>query len=158
MNQIIFIFLLAAILVGCSSAPHKSSNTTRYQQVTNKHQQKAIINNARAMLGVKYYYGGSSANTGFDCSGLVYYSYLKQGIKIPRTTTAQLKTSRKIPKSALRVGDLVFFAINGSKVSHVGIFLGNNKFIHAPSTGKKVNITTMDSKYWRKRFITGGRI
>jgi cell wall-associated NlpC family hydrolase len=158
-SKILILFILISFISACSSSYRKSENKPiDVKQSKISHNKKNIINNAQAMLGVNYYYGGISPKTGFDCSGLVYYSHKKQGIKLPRTTTGQLKNVKRINKSSLQPGDLVFFAINHRSVSHVGIYLGNNKFIHSPSTGKKVNITSMNSAYWRSRFVTGGRI
>lgn len=158
MKKLIILILISNLVTACSSTYYQRSYPAKIKQSAINPSSTTIIKNAKAMLGIKYYYGGISPKTGFDCSGLVYYSYNKQGIKLPRTTTGLLKRVRKIPRSSLRPGDLVFFAINRIKVSHVGIYLGNNKFIHSPSTGKRVNITTMDTNYWRSRFVTGGRL
>ncbi|MFV1984864.1 MAG: C40 family peptidase [Thiohalomonadales bacterium] len=154
MKKLIIIILLSSLAVACSSSNHIRSNPTKSAQVTDTN----IIKNAKAMLGIQYYFGGISPKTGFDCSGLVYYAHKKQGITLPRTTKEQLKRVRKIQRSSLRPGDLVFFAINRINVSHVGIYLGNNKFIHSPSTGKNVKISSMNTDYWRRRFVTGGRL
>jgi len=162
MKKLIFLILMCSVVAACSSTHHKRSkhvvNIKPSSTKISKLKVNSIIKNAKEMLGVSYYYGGISPKTGFDCSGLVYYLHKKQGIKLPRTTKGQLQRVRKIRKSALRPGDLVFFAINKRKVSHVGIYLGDNKFIHSPSTGKSVKITSMTSNYWRSRFVTGGRI
>ncbi|MFV2059817.1 MAG: C40 family peptidase [Gammaproteobacteria bacterium] len=157
-TNILIPLLIIGLMSGCSTVQHKPSKPISFKQSKISHSKKNIINNAQAMLGVDYYYGGTSPKTGFDCSGLVYYAHKKQGIKLPRTTTGQLKSVKRIYKSSLKPGDLVFFAIDHRKVSHVGIYLGDNKFIHSPSTGKKVNITSMNTNYWRSRFVTGGRI
>ncbi len=155
MTKLLFLIILSSLIAACSTTHTKRIHSVNYS--SNKHTKSNVISNAKAMLGVKYYYGGNSPKTGFDCSGLVYYAHKKQGITLPRTTLGQLKKVRRIYKSALRPGDLVFFAIDRKTVSHVGIYLGNNKFIHSPSTGKRVNITSMNSNYWRSRFVTGGR-
>jgi len=159
MKKLILLFLLSSVITACSSTYQRHNNPVKTKHYTTTHYTpKSVIKNAKAMIGVNYHYGGISPKTGFDCSGLVYYAHKKQGIKLPRTTKGQLRSVKRIYKSSLRPGDLVFFAINHVNVSHVGIYLGNNKFIHSPSTGKKVNITSMDSDYWRSRFVTGGRI
>ena len=119
---------------------------------------KHVIKTARQQLGMKYQYGGQSPAEGFDCSGLVYYSFRRAGMKLPRTVFEQLKRSRAISKHKLAAGDLVFFRIYRSRVSHVGIYLGNSRFIHAPSSGKSVSIARLNSPYWQKRFIRAGRI
>jgi len=154
MKKLIFTLLLSSLITACSSSSHIRSKPTK----STPNSYANIIKNAKAMLGVQYHFGGTSPETGFDCSGLVYYAHKKQGITLPRTTKGQLRRVRKIHKSSLRPGDLVFFAINRVKVSHVGIYLGNNKFIHSPSTGKNVKISSMNTDYWRRRFVTGGRL
>ncbi len=143
-----------ANLMGCSSTtrtpvkPDNRSGATPEQ----------VISIAKSMIGVQYRYGGNTPKTGFDCSGLVYFSYLQVGITLPRTSSAQYKASKPVSKKSIRRGDLLFFRIHRRKISHVGIYLGNNQFVHAPSSGKKVSIGELDSPYWRKRFVRGGRI
>ena len=111
------------------------------------------------MLGVKYKYGGTNPSRGFDCSGLVQYSHKAAGVHLPRTTGQQYRASRPISRRYLKPGDLVFFKTVVSRaVSHVGIYLGNNKFIHAPSSGKRVKISSMNERYWRKRYTGAGRV
>lgn len=110
------------------------------------------------MIGVRYRYGGRHPETGFDCSGLVYYSHLRAGKRVPRTSQAQYRASTPVSRQGLREGDLVFFRIKRSRISHVGIYLGDGRFVHAPSTGKKVTVTSLDDPYWRKRFVRGGRV
>lgn len=137
------------LLSGCSSSPkHKGSSS-----------KQAIVKTAKNLLGVKYHYGGSSPKRGFDCSGFVQYSHKAAGIKLPRTTGQQFKATRWIAKKYLEAGDLVFFKTSlSSAVSHVGIYLGKNKFIHAPSSGKRVKINSMKERYWRKRFTSARRV
>lgn len=111
---------------------------------------------ATAMLGVPYHYGGSSPR-GFDCSGLVYYAYREAGFRVPRTTGAQLRHARPILLSQLLPGDLLFFRLHSSRVSHVGIYVGDGWFIHAPSRGKRVSYESMQNSYWKSRLVTAGR-
>ncbi len=163
MKKIITLIIIGSFISACSSSQpkkHYSGKKIKTTKVTssNHYSPKNVIKTAKKLLGIKYHFGGKTPKTGFDCSGLVYYAHKKNGLKLPRTTIGQLKRVRRIYKSALRPGDLVFFAIDRITVSHVGIYLGNNKFIHSPSTGKNVNITSMDSNYWRSRFIAGGRL
>lgn len=146
------IFALLAFslsLSGCGSSPKYTGSKSK----------QSVVAAAKRMLGVKYRYGGTSPKRGFDCSGLVQYSHKAAGIKLPRTTGQQYKHSKWIARKYLTAGDLVFFKTSVSKsVSHVGIYLGNNKFIHAPSSGKRVKINSMKERYWRKRFTGGGRV
>lgn len=139
-------------LTGCVSMP-------RHLNTPDNHIDKTIIlSTARAQLGVDYKYGGSSPEQGFDCSGLVRYSYQQAGVTLPRTAYGQLKRTRSIKRKQLKPGDLLFFRIYRSRVSHVGIYLGKQRFIHAPSTGKSVSIGRLDTPYWQKRFVRAGRI
>jgi cell wall-associated NlpC family hydrolase len=113
---------------------------------------KQIIATTKELLGSPYKFGGDSPNEGFDCSGLVQYVYNRHGIKLPRRASHQYqKTNRISPKKA-RPGDLLFFNINGKGISHVGIYVGRMRFIHAPSSGKKVRTASLKKKYWQKRF------
>jgi cell wall-associated NlpC family hydrolase len=106
-------------------------------------------------IGVPYRYGGSTVR-GFDCSGLAQYAYAQVGKRIPRTTGEQWRKLSAVPKNKLQVGDLLFFKIDGS-VSHVGLYLGKNRFVHAPSSGREVSIADLNSAFYRRAFIRGGR-
>ena len=110
---------------------------------------------ASNMLGKPYRFGGASPS-GFDCSGLVYYSYHKAGYRVPRTSQLQYQQSLPVKRAHMREGDLLFFRIEG-KVSHVGVYLGDNQFIHAPSSGKRVSIASLEAPYWKQRFTKAGR-
>ncbi|MGD2055287.1 MAG: C40 family peptidase [Gammaproteobacteria bacterium] len=112
---------------------------------------------ARNMVGTPYLYGGASPR-GFDCSGLVYYSYRKAGITVPRTSGEQYRQSERVTLSDLRPGDLVFFRLSRNKPSHVGIYAGSGRFIHAPSGGKRVSYASLTDSYWEARVIGAGRI
>lgn len=107
-----------------------------------------IMDEAKKYIGTPYVYGGSTP-TGFDCSGYVQYVYGKVGLTIPRTTATQWAGLTSI--STPRPGDLVFFNTSGAGVSHVGIYLGNNQFIHAGSTG--VIIADMSNSYWKPKYL-----
>lgn len=112
---------------------------------------------AKTLIGTPYVYGGHSPERGFDCSGLVYYSHAQTGRELPRTVLEQYRHSRPVLSRELRPGDLVFFRTTRRRVSHVGIYLGDGRFVHAPSSGKTVSVGSFDNDYWRKRFIRGGR-
>ena len=110
---------------------------------------------ALEQIGVPYRYGGDSPR-GFDCSGLVQYSYRGAGKIVSRTTGQLWRESESIDGNDLRVGDLVFFRIQG-KVSHVGLYIGDDRFVHAPSTGRPVSVETLGSDYYRRAFVRAGR-
>ncbi|MFK5914887.1 MAG: C40 family peptidase [Woeseiaceae bacterium] len=150
--RIISVLLLTALISSCGSQP-------KYNHKKASAKKSAVVSIAKKMLGVKYKYGGSSPKQGFDCSGLVQYSHKSIGKSLPRTTYQLYKSAKPVARRYLQKGDLVFFKTSVSRaVSHVGIYLGNNKFIHAPSSGKRVKINSMNEKYWRKRFAGGGRV
>jgi cell wall-associated NlpC family hydrolase len=111
---------------------------------------------AATMRGRPYHFGGESVSAGFDCSGLVRYSYRQVGVDLPHSTDAQRKISLPVRLSSLRRGDLLFFDLEGKKASHVGIYLGDGRFIHAPSTGKSVRSDRLEAPYWKKR-LSGAR-
>ena len=102
-------------------------------------------------------YAGSTP-TGFDCSGLVQYSYAKVGVRLSRDTRALLDMSAPVAADNLRRGDLLFFDEDGKKLSHVAIYLGSRRFVHAPSSGGKVRTDSLDAAYWRKHFVEARRL
>ena len=110
------------------------------------------------MLGVPYHYGGDSPRQGFDCSGLVYYATLRAGVRLPRTSYGQYRVSEPVAMRNLRPGDLVFFSMRRHRISHVGIYIGHHEFIHAPSRGQDVSIEHLNTPFWRRHFVRGGRI
>jgi hypothetical protein len=116
-----------------------------------------LVRTAKRFIGVPYRWGGEDRRSGFDCSGLTMVCYRLNGLNLPRNSRSQYSSGRWIPKAKLQKGDLVFFATRGGKrVSHVGIYIGNDKFIHAPRTGKKVRIEKMSNSWFAKRYM-GGR-
>jgi cell wall-associated NlpC family hydrolase len=118
-----------------------------------------IVSNAMSLQGIKYKYGGSNPETGFDCSGLVHYVFRESAnLNLPRTSRAISKVGKNIPRDALAPGDLVFFNTLRSPFSHVGIYIGNNNFIHAPRSGKTVSVANMNLKYWKMRFNGAQRL
>jgi cell wall-associated NlpC family hydrolase len=107
-------------------------------------------------LGVPYLWGGTTAR-GFDCSGLALAVYRLNGLQLPRNTRDQFEAGEAVAEGKLRPGDLVFFATSGTgEVSHVGIYTGEARFIHAPSRGRRITRDRLDDPYYRERFV-GGR-
>jgi cell wall-associated NlpC family hydrolase len=114
---------------------------------------------ALAALGVDYRWGGNSRAQGFDCSGLVQHVYREAfGIELPRHTLAQSRQGQPVARAALEIGDLVFYNTLKQPYSHVGIYMGDGRFIHAPRTGAAVRVDKMDSAYWAKRFDGARRV
>ncbi|KQL50671.1 peptidase P60 [Heyndrickxia shackletonii] len=114
-----------------------------------------VINVAKKYLGTPYRYGGMSP-TGFDCSGFVSYSYKKIGVNLPHSADAMFQRGKKVSKTNLKPGDLVFFNTGSKKVSHVAIYIGNNKVIHSVSNGVKIDC--LNCTYWKTRYIGAKRI
>ena len=112
---------------------------------------------AVAQLGTPYRWGGESATRGFDCSGLTQHAYQAADLTLPRTAYLQYRATRRIARDELRPGDLVFFRLNGRRVDHVGLYVGDKRFIHAPSRGKTVSFARLDNSYWSRRYVSGGR-
>ena len=163
LNAVVFAFVI--VLAGCSPAPVKQSdgrtavtpgveNTQRSVSVPIGQQ---IVSRAETLLGTPYRFGGTSPSEGFDCSGLIYYTHRKQGIEVPRTSQQQADYSRDIALMSAQPGDILFFKINGKKVSHAGIYAGNNQFIHAPKGARTVSYAELNS-YWRPRLFKVGRL
>ncbi|MFT0533090.1 C40 family peptidase [Castellaniella hirudinis] len=140
----------------------KDSLALDYPQSTSRHATpapKTLANTALKFLGVKYRYGGDAPGEGFDCSGLVAYAAEKSlGLKLPRTASGQAQAGISIDRNELRRGDLVFFNTLGRRFSHVGIYLGDKKFVHAPRSGAAIRVESMDIAYWRKRYNGARRL
>lgn len=160
----IFVIVVMTILftTACSTAGKQSETTAEVQ--TNKtppqpalSQTDRMMRVALDMRGKPYSYNGSTPN-GFDASGLVYYSHKQVDLDIPRSFKEQFEQSKQIAKNKIRPGDLLFFSLGTDQPNHVGIYLGSNKFIHAPPTGHKVIMSDIRSKKWSAKFVRGGRL
>ena len=148
--------VLALLLAGCATpqrTPVAASGSTRPSAEL---RDDAAVH-AQNMVGRPYKYGGSSP-AGFDCSGLVLYSYKRAGVVLPHNTDRQRALSRPIKLSELGRGDLLFFNQEGKKFGHVGIYVGGGRFVHAPSSGKSVRSDRLDSPYWKKHLSEARRI
>jgi cell wall-associated NlpC family hydrolase len=118
-----------------------------------------LANEALDFLGTKYRYGGAAPSTGFDCSGLVTYAARQSlGLKLPHHAASLAHRGVPVKRKDLKKGDLVFFNTRGRRYSHVGIYLGNGDFVHAPRTGAKVRIESMNVSYWKKRYNGARRL
>jgi cell wall-associated NlpC family hydrolase len=120
---------------------------------------ETLINNAMQLIGVRYRWGGNSPQSGLDCSGFVRYVFNDTfGFLLPRKSAQMSKVGLEIGKEELRPGDLVFFNTMRHAFSHVGIYVGDNKFIHAPSRGKSIRVDDMTKVYWEKRYNGARRV
>ena len=117
----------------------------------------AIAGTALDLRGVPYRSGGSDPS-GFDCSGLVWYVFAQHGLALPRTVADQSRVGRKVKPEAIEPGDLVFFRTEGRSVSHVGLSIGGDEFVHAPNSRGEVRVEQLGSDYWWKRFAGARRI
>lgn len=117
---------------------------------------RELVKTAESFIGVPYLWGGSSPDTGFDCSGLAVAVYQLNGLDLPRLSSKQYETGVPVEQDSLSKGDLVFFDTSGGEsVSHVGIYVGNGNFIHAPGNGKKVRMDSLSGSYFQARYIAG---
>jgi cell wall-associated NlpC family hydrolase len=115
-----------------------------------------LVRTAKTFLGVPYLWGGVSPDTGFDCSGLTMAVYQLNGFDLPRLSSEQYEAGITVPREDLLKGDLIFFAISkGEKVSHVGIYIGEGNFIHAPGRGMKIRRDSLSDSYFQKRYVAG---
>jgi cell wall-associated NlpC family hydrolase len=120
---------------------------------------ETLINNAMQLIGVRYRWGGNTPQSGLDCSGFVRYVFNDTfGFLLPRKSAQMSKVGLQIRKDELQPGDLVFFNTMRHAFSHVGIYVGDNKFIHAPSKGKAIRVDDMTKVYWEKRYNGARRV
>jgi cell wall-associated NlpC family hydrolase len=150
MRRQLLLIIACVILAACSgSRPKQPARGSG----------KDLLRTAASASGVRYKFGGRDPKSGFDCSGLAWWTHRRNGINIPRTSYLQYKKggAKKIRKRKLRRGDLVFFSTYKRGASHVGIYAGDGMFWHAPSTGKKVARANMNNKYWKKRYVGARR-
>lgn len=120
---------------------------------------QAVLQRAMGLLGTPYRWGGTSPDSGFDCSGLVNYVFRTTlGIELPRVSRDMASNGEKVERAALAAGDLVFFGRRGKRVDHVGIYLGDGRFVHAPRTGRDVTVSSLDTGYWAGRFLQARRV
>ena len=156
--------LIVSIMLGlgaCASQPATHESAAVRQEPARLSTAPVTVGERAAavalrQVGVPYRFGGSSP-AGFDCSGLVHYSYASAGLAIPRTTAALWARMAPVDARSMRTGDLLFFDIQG-KMSHVGIYVGDERFVHAPSTGKRVSVDSLDAEFYRRALIRGGRV
>ncbi len=160
------LLMIAAMLAGCASAPSRQqparSLGTAPASIADRqsaHLANAVLFRALALVGTPYRYGGNTPEGGFDCSGLVGYVFRDAAaIALPRTSAQIAEVAGKtLGRSDLQSGDLVLFA-SGRKVHHVGIYVGENRFVHAPNSGGTVRMNSLDDHGWRDTFSHGKRV
>ncbi|MGL4317821.1 MAG: C40 family peptidase [Pseudomonas sp.] len=121
---------------------------------------QSVLDRALTALGVRYRWGGSTPERGFDCSGLVRYAFDPIAeVDLPRTSNAMSRSDGlKVTRAELEPGDLLFFNIRSRRVNHVAIYLGNDRFIHAPRRGKAVRIDSLKKSYWQQHYALAKRV
>ncbi|MRR51380.1 MAG: peptidoglycan endopeptidase [Rhodocyclaceae bacterium] len=140
-----------------SLTPSSQLDPTLIQRASTSVQ--TTLDSALDLIGIRYKRGGNSPETGFDCSGFVRHVFKEgMGIYLPRSSKEIAKTSEEVDKQELQPGDLVFFNTMRRAFSHVGIYLGDNKFVHSPRAGGKVRIEDLRERYWTKRFNGARRV
>ncbi|MDO4997311.1 MAG: C40 family peptidase [Neisseria sp.] len=128
-------------------------------QSVSKQDADDLIRSAMGLLGVAYRFGGTSPTSGMDCSGFMQYIFRKSmQVNLPRTAAQQAQMGVAVSRSELQAGDMVFFNTAGNRISHVGLYIGNNRFIHAPRTGKTIEITSLSNKYWNSKYRLARRV
>lgn len=145
------------LLHACAGAPERPAPIVRPAPATGS--ANDVLFRALGLVGTPYRYGGNTPEGGFDCSGLVTYVYRDSaGVGLPRSSRdlAALPVPR-LARDELASGDLVFFG-RGRQVTHVGIYVGENRFVHAPASGGTVRLDPLDGKYWKERWLFGARV
>jgi len=148
---------MLSLMSACSSQPRGPASRPHLEQsrvpVQGVGEKAAAV--ALEQVGVPYRYGGTTTS-GFDCSGLVQFSYRKAGKNVPRTTGQLWSSSTSIDRDDLQAGDLLFFSFDG-KMSHVGMYVGKHQFVHAPSSGRTVTVATLTSPHYASALVRAGR-
>jgi cell wall-associated NlpC family hydrolase len=163
--------LLMCLLSACATTQkpqrsYESSQTHRLEDADNAEVRdlnqisNEVIIRAIGLVGTPYRYGGTQPETGFDCSGLIGFVFNEAaGLKLPRTTRELIDIDAKpIDREDLQAGDLIYFNSRGGRVSHIGIYVGEGRFVHAPSTGGLVRIDKLDTPYWNKFYVGAKRV
>ncbi|MBF0480836.1 MAG: C40 family peptidase [Desulfovibrionaceae bacterium] len=154
-SRLAAVLALTLALAACSLLNTSSVDKPSRSAPANK-----IVETAKSQIGKPYRNAGESPKTGFDCSGLVQWTYAQYGINLPRKTADQYQAGKSVPKSALSPGDLVFFQIGSRRYDsmHVGIYSGGGEFIHSPSPGGRVREEPLNSPYWESYYLGAKRV
>lgn len=158
--------ILVGVLAACSSTSKHTPKPSRSHvvkpvRITHINQYQGgqeLMLQSLGLIGTPYRWGGSSTASGFDCSGMIQYVYQTAlGVRLPRTSRDMAAASQTISPNQLKTGDLVFFNTSGSGISHVGLYLGNGEFLHAPRSGSTVKTEKLSHPYYAKRLVKAGR-
>jgi cell wall-associated NlpC family hydrolase len=153
----LYLLAFAILASACGSVPRDPVSAPL--AVAPRVERSEALLQALLALGIEYHPGGGSPVLGFDCSGLVAHVYLEAyGIRLPHNARAQSEVGRSVSLAELQAGDLVFYDTLGRPYSHVGIYIGEGRFVHAPKAGARVRIENLASPYWTKRFNGARRV
>lgn len=155
------LLLLAALLTGCAGRPPAPQPIVQVPAASFHSGAEDVLFRALGLVGTPYRYGGNTPAGGFDCSGLIGYVYRDAaGVRLPRSTRELISMrAPAVGRNALQSGDLVFFATNGgSQVSHAGIYVGDGRFVHAPSSGGTVRLDSLSNSYWQRTYLEAKRV
>ncbi len=163
-NRLNLLILSLVCFVGACA--HKSGEEPKEKQPktvsTSTHSEAGaneVVLYALGLLNIHYQFGGNNPDAGLDCSGMTAYIYREAvGVKLPHSAIQQSKLGLAVNKNSLAPGDLVFFNTNGKSISHVGVYIGEGKFVHAPSTNGKIKVTKLSDTYFNTRYETARRI
>jgi len=154
-QKLFFSLAVGVLLYGCGSTPSVRETPAAVSDLAGA--RRDVVMNAIAQIGRPYRYGGASPDRGFDCSGLVEYVFGRVGLRVPRDTRSQIAAAHSLTRRQLQPGDLVFFRTGRGQL-HVGILVEQGRMVHAPSSGGAVEIVSVDSPYWARRFSGGGTL
>ena len=158
-NKVLFLVISCVAVAGCATVSRAPSPPPQAKEIRSPQQRSEALLVALMALGVDYRNGGRSLATGFDCSGLVAHVFEEAyGIRLPRTVLGQSEIGRSVALQELEPGDLVFYDTLGRPYSHVGIYIGEDKFVHAPKSGASVRVESLKTSYWTKRFNGARRV
>ncbi len=146
--RFLLVLVSAGLLAACATAPRAPE--------AGPGTGRAIATYAEGLVGTPYRFGGTDDH-GFDCSGLAVYVYERAGIAIPRTAAEQAHSARRVPLQDLSPGDLLFFRIRSRHVDHVGVYVGDGRFIHAPRSGALVSYGSLMRRFYRRHLVRAGR-
>lgn len=173
LSRLLIIFLQILLVgIGCTSLPSLAQEQQETTETQNQEAQEPpgileratssvekTLDTALDLLGVRYRWGGRTPDSGFDCSGFVGHVFRTGlGLELPRSARAMSQSGEPVEKHDLQPGDLVFFNTMRRAFSHVGIYLGDNQFVHSPRRGGKVRVENMNERYWTKRFNGARRL
>jgi len=151
MNKFL-LFVLTSLLIACGSTAHRSPSASEERM-------NDLVMYAMSLADTPYRFGGNSSDNGFDCSGYVGHVFHHElNISLPRTSREISHVGIPLTQSELRVGDLVFYNTQGQPFSHVGIYVGEGKFVHSPKSGDRIRVEQMHYNYWKTRFNGARRI